>query len=82
MHAGLGHPGQGQTSRELRQGTGKKEAGGSAFASGAPSGNMGVDERVQEGQRGLEKEGGDRAGKKGDKGGEYGAGGMENEVAK
>jgi len=43
---------------------------------------MGVDERVQEGQRGLEKEGGDKAGDKGDKGGEYGAGGMENEVAK
>ena len=58
MYAGLGHPGQGQTSRELRQGTGKKEAGGGAFASGAPSGNVGVEERVQEGQRGEEKEGG------------------------
>ena len=84
VHTGLGHPGQGQTSSELRQGTegtSKKEAGGQTFASGAPSGNMMVDEREQPSQRGLEKEGGDLAGTKGDKGGEYGAGAVPNESA-
>ncbi|KAL8786534.1 MAG: hypothetical protein Q9195_008165 [Heterodermia aff. obscurata] len=84
VHTGLGHPGQGQTSNELRhgtQGTSKKEAGGSAFASGAPGGNLGADERVQESQRGLEREGGGLAGTRGDKGGEYGAGEVPNESA-
>lgn len=42
---------------------------------------MMADERTQESQRGLEKEGGDLAGTKGDKGGEYGAGAMPNESA-
>ena len=79
VHTGLGHPGQGQTSSELRHGT-TKESVGSTFASGAPSGNMMADERTQESQRGLEKEGGDLAGTKGDKGGEYGAGGLPNET--
>ena len=84
MHTGLGHPGQGQTSSELRQGTegtSKKEAGGQTFSSGAPSGNLMADEREQPSQRGLEKEGGDLAGTKGDKGGEYGAGAVPNESA-
>ena len=80
VHTGLGHPGQGQTSSELRDAD-KKETGGQTFASGAPSGNMMVDERTQPSQRGLEKEGGDLAGKKGDRGGDYGAGVMPNESA-
>lgn len=42
---------------------------------------MGADERVQESQRGLEKEGGVLAGQKGDKGGEYGAGALPGESA-
>lgn len=75
----MGHPGQGQTSSELRDGG--NAAGGSAFSSGAASGNMTVDEGMQESQRGLEKEGGDLAGTKGDKGGDYGASAMPNESA-
>lgn len=82
VHTGFGHPGQGQTSSELRHGgpTSKKDPVGSTFASGAPSGNMMADERMQESQRGLEKEGGDLAGTKGDKGGEYGASAVPNET--
>ena len=65
MHTGYGHPGQGQSSKELRDGS--KSGGGLvgvSGAEGASSGNLGVDERVQPGQRGLEKERGGLAGRK------------------
>ena len=70
VHTGYGHPGQGQSSKELRDGSGGQ--GGSAFSSGVGSGAQGVDERVQAGQRGLEKEGGDIAGRKSGTGQEKG----------
>ena len=78
VYAGQGKPLQGQTSNE-----GKEREGGlvGVGTSGAPSGNMGVDERAQESQRGLEKEEGDLAGTRGSKGGAYGAGEMENETS-
>lgn len=52
-------------------------------ASGAASGNQMVDTEVQVGQRGLGKEGGVMAGKKGVKGGEgeVGAEELPNEMA-
>ncbi|KAG8528987.1 uncharacterized protein KY384_006676 [Bacidia gigantensis] len=64
VHQGYGHPGQGQTSRELRD---NSSAGGLAArgAEGVGSGLQGVDERVsQPSQRGLEKEGAAVAGRK------------------
>ena len=71
VHTGYGHPGQGQTSNELRH---DNRGGGLAGvgASGASAGNMGVDERLQGGQRGLEKEGGNVSGGKGGTGQEKG----------
>ena len=70
VYQGLGHPGQGMTSSELRHdggGAGKKERKGlvGVGASGASAGNMGVDERMQPEQRALERESGGLAGTKG-----------------
>jgi len=74
VHTGFGHPGQGQTSQELHQGGGAgggREGGLAGVGSGeAASGNQMADERVQAGQRGLEKEEGQFAGTRGDKGAE------------
>ena len=71
MHTGLGHPGQGQTSSELRQGG--KQGGGLAGvgASGVASSNQMVDKDTQPKERGLEKEEGQFAGTRGDKGDDY-----------
>ncbi|KAL8700509.1 MAG: hypothetical protein Q9201_005408 [Fulgogasparrea decipioides] len=82
VHAGLGKPTQGQTTSETR---GTKNVGGhggglaGVGASGAASGNQMADERTQPSQRGLEKEGGDLAGKKGNT--EIGADELPNESA-
>ncbi|KAL9598547.1 MAG: hypothetical protein Q9219_004449 [cf. Caloplaca sp. 3 TL-2023] len=73
MYQGLGKPVQGQSSSELRGAVGEREGGmvGVGGAGGVPSGNQMVDERVQAGQRGLEKEGaGGVAGRKVDQGAE------------
>lgn len=59
VHTGLGKPVQGENTRD--RGGGLAGVG----ASGAASGNQMVDERVQAGQRGLEKEGGPRGQVKG-----------------
>ena len=75
MHTGLGHPGQGQTSTELRhdgQHTSKKHGGGLAgVGASVGSGNQMVDTDTQPKERGIEKEEGVLAGKRGDKGDEY-----------
>ncbi|KAL8711197.1 MAG: hypothetical protein Q9220_004342 [cf. Caloplaca sp. 1 TL-2023] len=65
VHTGLGKPMQGQSSSEMRDGS--KQSGGlvGVGSSGAASGNQMVDERVQPGQRGLEKEGANVSGTKG-----------------
>ena len=72
MHTGLGHPGQGQTSNELRH-EGAKQGGGLAGrgASGVASSNQMVDKDTQPKERALEKEDGQFAGTRGDKGDEY-----------
>ena len=70
MHTGIGQPAHGQTSQELHGGkAGQGRGGGLAGvgASGAASGNQAADERTQPSQRGIEKEGGQYAGTKGDK---------------
>ncbi|KAI4213929.1 MAG: hypothetical protein LQ351_003624 [Letrouitia transgressa] len=70
VHTGLGKPLQGQTTNELAGGNNLGGHGGGLVgvgASGAASGNQAADERTQPSQRGLEKEGGELAGKKGDK---------------
>ncbi|CAL8574640.1 hypothetical protein XPA_000595 [Xanthoria parietina] len=78
VHTGLGKPVQGQNN-ESDRGGGLAGVG----ASGAASGNQMVDTEVQVGQRGLGKEGGVMAGKKGVKGGEgeVGAEELPNEMA-
>ena len=76
VHKGLGHPGQGQTSNELRHDgghTSSKQGGGLAGV-GAPSvasSNQMVDKDTQPKERGLEKEEGQFAGTRGDKGEDY-----------
>ncbi|KAL8770507.1 MAG: hypothetical protein Q9209_003762 [Squamulea sp. 1 TL-2023] len=75
VHTGLGKPVQGQNVSD--RGGGLAGVG----ASGAASGNQRVDEEMRAGQRGLEKEGGDKAGKKGVKGSEVGADELPNESA-
>ena len=87
MHTGLGKPLQGQTSRELHHDGGGKHGDGSGGrglvgigASGAPSGNMQVEERVQPSQRALEKEEGIFAGTRGKPGDGYGADELPNET--
>lgn len=69
VHTGLGHPGQGQTSNELRHDK-KSHGGGLAGvgASGVPSGNQMVDPATQPSQRAPDKEEGEYAGTRGDKG--------------
>ena len=70
VHTGLGHPGQGQTSSELRHdGRGGGLAG--VGASGVASGNQMVDTDTQPKERGLDKEEGQYAGSRGDKGDDY-----------
>lgn len=56
VHTGYGHPGQGQTSSELRHDGEhhRKRQGGGLEGIGVSSGHGMVDERVREGQRGLE----------------------------
>ena len=76
----MGHPGQGQTSNELRSGGGGGGGDGKGLvgvsgAGGVPSGNQMVDERTQAGQRGLERE---EAGVKDTVGGTEGAEEREN----
>ena len=76
MHTGLGHPGQGQTSSELRHEgahTSTKQGGGLAGrgASGVASSNQMVDKDTQPKERALEKEEGQFAGTRGNKGDEY-----------
>lgn len=75
MHAGLGKPVQGQTSSD--RGGGLVGVG----ASGAASGNQMADERTQPTQRGLEKEGGVLAGKRGKANTAIGAEELPNESA-
>ena len=77
VHTGIGKPVQGQNSHD--RGGGLAGVG----ASGAASGNQMTDERTQPSQRGLEKEGGDMAGRKGKEAGntEIGADEMPNESA-
>ncbi|KAL8723953.1 MAG: hypothetical protein Q9166_008208 [cf. Caloplaca sp. 2 TL-2023] len=75
VHQGLGKPVQGENTRD--RGGGLAGVG----ASGAASGNQMVDEEMQAGQRGLEKEGGALAGKKGVKGSDVGADELPNESA-
>ncbi|KAL9125057.1 MAG: hypothetical protein Q9217_005684 [Psora testacea] len=70
VHTGMGHPGQGMTSNELRHDgkhTSKKEGSGLAGvgASGASSTNKMVDERTQPKERAYEKEEGINAGTRG-----------------
>ena len=74
MHTGLGHPGQGQTSTELRhdgQHTSKNVGGHGGGLAGVgasvPSGNQMADERTQPSQRAGEKEEGVLAGTRSDK---------------
>lgn len=64
----MGHPGQGQTSSELRDKS--KQGGGLAGvgASGVSSGNMGVDPDTQPEQRAIGKEEGVMADKRGERG--------------
>lgn len=65
MHTGLGHPGQGQTSSELRHernNPGGHGAGLAGVGASAASGNQMADERTQPEQRGYEKEEGQYAG--------------------
>ena len=76
VHTGLGHPGQGQTSSELRHEgahTSTKQGGGLAGrgASGVASSNQMVDKDTQPKERALEKEEGQLAGTRGNKGDEY-----------
>ena len=74
MHTGLGHPGQGQTSNELRhdgQHT-RKNVGGhggglAGVGASTESGMKMADERTQEWQRAGEKEEGVYAGTRSDK---------------
>ncbi|KAL6720597.1 hypothetical protein ACLMJK_002521 [Lecanora helva] len=64
VHTGLGHPGSGQSSRELRHerdNPGGSGAGLAGVGASAASGNQMVDERMQPEQRGIEKEGGQYA---------------------
>ena len=69
VHTGYGHPGQGQTSRELRhEGNVGGHGGGLAgVGASAASGNQMADERTQPEQRGLEKEEGQFAGQRSSK---------------
>lgn len=77
----MGKPVQGQTTNETKGGTKKTREGGLAGVGSSESGVMGgADERVQESQRGLEKEEGAMAGKRGDKT-EVGADELPNETA-
>lgn len=64
VHTGLGHPGQGQTSRELRhdKNVGGHGGGLAGVGASAASGNQMADERTQESQRASEKEEGVYAG--------------------
>lgn len=76
VHTGMGYPGQGQTSTELRHDgghTSSKKGGGlmGVGASGQPSGNQMVDTDTQPEQRAVDKEEGVNAGKRGDKGERY-----------
>lgn len=70
MHTGLGHPGQGQTSSELRHDGDKhrnrQRAGLEGI--GATGGSGMVDERVNASQRGLERDEAVASGTRGDKG--------------
>lgn len=72
---------QGQTTNETNGGTKKVREGGLTGVGSSESGEMkGADEGVQESQRGLEKEEGVMAGKKGEKT-EVGADELPNETA-
>ncbi|KAL9583163.1 MAG: hypothetical protein Q9212_002868 [Teloschistes hypoglaucus] len=79
VHTGMGKPIQGQTVSDAKGAQGGGLAG--VGASGVASGNQMTDERTQPSQRGLEKEGGDLAGKKGGEKTEIGADELPNESA-
>ncbi|KAI4255108.1 MAG: hypothetical protein LQ352_002737 [Teloschistes flavicans] len=79
VHTGLGKPIQGQVASDAKGAQGGGLAG--VGASGAASGNQMTDERTQPSQRGLEKEGGDLAGKRGGDKIEIGADELPNESA-
>lgn len=84
MHTGIGKPLQGQTSSEIHKDANERHAGqGNTRESGARSELGAVDERLpgMENNRALDREEGDKAGTRGDKGGEYGAGEMPNVTA-
>ena len=72
VHTGLGHPGQGQTSNELRHDS-KKDGGGGLAGVGASVGssNQMVDTDTQPKERAIDKEEGTLAGTRGDKGEDY-----------
>ena len=75
VHTGLGHPGSGQTSSELRhdgEHTSTKHGGGLAgVGASVGSSNQMVDTDTQPKERALEKEEGKLAGTRGDKGDDY-----------
>lgn len=75
VHTGLGHPGQGQTSTELRHDgkhTSTKTGGGLAgVGASVGSSNQMVDTDTQPKERAVDKEEGDLAGTRGDKGEDY-----------
>lgn len=75
---------QGQTSSEIHKDAKEGRAGqGNTRESGAPSELGAADERLpgMENLRGLDREEGDKAGTRGDKGGEYGAAEVPNVTA-
>ena len=75
VHTGLGHPGQGQTSTELRHDgkhTSTKTGGGLAgVGASVGSSNQMVDTDTQPKERAVDKEEGALAGTSGDKGEDY-----------
>jgi len=70
VHTGLGHPGQGMTSTELRHDgqQGRKKAGDGLAKFGAAGEQRGADARLDEGQRDLENEATGRTKGRGNKG--------------
>ncbi|CAD6574976.1 MAG: hypothetical protein ASARMPREDX12_007048 [Alectoria sarmentosa] len=74
VHTGMGHPGQGQTSNELRHGKNNSKKGGGGLAgvgASVESSNQMVDTDTQPKERAIDKEEGKFAGTRGNKGEDY-----------